>query len=647
MSESQVLDAPVVAPVIPAVEEAAPAAEEKTVKVKALPLPPIKMGAGEVPRDGVVTVTLFDIDPLWIVNYRTEIETDRLVEVRKMIDEQGMLQPVGGVWSKDGSRIHLAFGFCRLECRYQLALRKLVKDYNDFFGRVPGDDGFIDLTGVTYVKRKVGDQEKAFVVNDSLDTISRMKHREQIRDMGQEWKDKYDNALKVVPIQVRTIEVGDPDTEDAKQIGKIRNITENKGRNNPSLWDELSQVDTMLSMGIKAKHIAESLGKSEPVISKYRKVFNFPATVKETWTPAVLKEQLKLADEAAVNLAVATRDTCLNEFQRRLRLSETHEEVIGISHCREFVDEVTHSKDPLRVREAFALLKELVDVGEDGKPHGGRVMELGALRSKMRDARKAMKLPDAPVPTAPAGTVVAPTVSTGNSAPSVPATDPTAVDELAELQKHAEANIATAQAAVAPATVTPSKPEVVRSEDAAIQSEIAAANAAGGTSEPSLDDMNPDDAALEALIAEEAAGGDLAAAAAAATTPAGVAKVPEGQLRTKTTEAVASKYRPRNPESLEKQAWQRLKDASNPTANPFDVAGNLVVVTELFSAIGMDKEYTEVNRSFVKYEEEARVYFAKLEEVASKHGTEDEKQALASLRPKYTVPGSEAAKAAA
>lgn len=647
-------------------------APEPAAKVEAkAEMPAAIQRTVEVPREGVTSISLHDLDTGYIKNYRTEISTEYIDSRRKSLDEHGMLQPVVGLWSKDGTKIYLIAGFCRTFAEWQRALKKLVKEYNTHFQYEEGMEGYISLDGLTY--RKVGERKteelvkdaegketlvekmvpKYAPVDDNLDTVSRQKHLELIKQAGQEWADKFNAALKGKMINVRTVDLGDPDTKETKDRASIKNIVENDERTDPSLWDKLSKVETMIEMGYKQKDIAVSLGKTQGVISAYRTIYGCGAMIKETWTLEVLAAQFKLDVKVPDQLAklqqlVDVRDACILEFNRRLRLPATDELHIKIGLAKDFAF-AAKDMEELPPKVGLGIFQTLTQVGDNAKPTEAGTLQYPVFATKLRDAKRVAKLPDAPV--AEAGTVT-------------PGADPNSVSELAALQEHAAKTAAELTAsAAAPATTTAAapagpavsaKPEAVRPEDAAAQAEIAAANAqaagtatSGEASEVGLatDTEAQDDAEFQKMLAEEAAQTgevkDPLAAAATGEAAAGAAatKAPDGQMRTKTVtaEAVVFKYKVRAAESLEKQALARLKDAQDPMSHLFDISGNLIASAELLSAIGMDKESAAVNKAYVPFDEACRTYFDKLEEFAGSHGTEAERQTMTAMRPKYSA----------
>lgn len=650
----------------------APAPEKAKQEEKEMA--PVISRSVEIAREGLVTVPLSDIDPTWIKNYRTQIATDKIVGYRNGAETSGQLTSVTGVWSADGKKVYLAAGFCRLEFLEELALKKVVREFNDHFGFEKGDEGFISLEGLTYKKVSESEKEveeeftegegeaavkkvrlvkkmvgKFAPVDDDLDTISRRNHRRKIREQGAEWATKFDNALKMATIHVTTKDVGDPDSEDGKQKGEMINIAENDQRTNPSQWDTICRVEKFMSMGYKPKNVAEITGRSASSITHIRKVYSLPEFIKINWTDDALVAAFKLTgDEDAMKrqkeLLVATRDNCLAEYVRRLRLPEGEEQVLKFSAAKEFAANLQATQEgtePLPIKQALPLFQELVGVGKDGKPNNASALEYGVFMAKLRDAKRIAKMPEAEQQAAAVAAASGVTTPLVHGSPA----DPTTVEGLAALQQHAAGLVTAAATPAAPVTGTPAKAEATRPEDAAAQAEIKAANAGVvGAEEPGLatETEANEDAEFEKMLQEEsatAAGADPLAVAAAGATPAtseasGTVKPADGQMRSKTTDAVVSRYKVKPAESLEKQAYARLKDAAEDGANLFDVSGNLIVAAEILSAIGMDTESGAINKAYVPFDDAARNYLDKLEEVVAKL-SDAERLAIQAMKPKY------------
>lgn len=675
----------------------APAPEKAKQEEKEMA--PVISRSVEIAREGLVTVPLSDMDPTWIKNYRTQIATEKIVGYRNGAEESGQLTSVTGVWSADGKKVYLCAGFCRLEFLEELALKKVVKEYNDHFGFEKGDEGFISLEGLTY--KKVSEHEKEVEeeftevegeaavkkvrlvkkmvgkfapVDDDLDTITRRNHRMKIREQGAEWATKFDNALKMATIHVTTKDLGDPDSDDAKQRGEMINIEENDLRTNPSQWDTICRVEKFMAMGKKAKLVAEQTGRSASSITHIRKVYSLPEFIKLNWTDDALVAAFKLTGDAdavkrQTELLVATRDNCLAEYVRRLKLPEGEEQVLKFSAAKEFAANLQATQEgtePLPIKQALPLFQELVGVGKDGKPNNAGALEYGVFMAKLRDAKRIAKMPEAEQQAAAVAAASGVTTPLVHGSPA----DPTTVEGLAALQQHAAGLVAGGVAGAAPPAVngtagtacttgttgTPAKAEATRPEDAAAQAEIKAANAGTAAStEPGLatDAEVNDDAEFEKMLQQEsaenaaAAGADPLAVAAAGATPATPeAKPADGQMRSKTTEAVVSRYKVKAPESLEKQAYARLKDAAEYGANLFDVSGCLIAAAELLAAVGMDKESGEINKAYVPFDDAARNYLDKLEEVVAKL-PDAERLAIQAMKPKYVPVAPAAAQAAA
>src|SRR5690348_11938172 len=84
----------------------------------------------EIPVEGGVTVPLSKINNTWVKNSRKKIGETGMKELIENLRVQGQLQPVVGCWNEDGSTINLVGGFRRTEALHQIALKRVVKEYN-------------------------------------------------------------------------------------------------------------------------------------------------------------------------------------------------------------------------------------------------------------------------------------------------------------------------------------------------------------------------------------------------------------------------------------------------------------------------------------------------------------------------------------
>jgi hypothetical protein len=601
-----------------------------------LPMSTAPVLNAEPPKEGVVVATVFDIDPQWIVNYRTEISDEDLEQLRGSIDEAskkpmiGIKQTILGTWNKGISSIYLVAGFCRYLCAYLIALRPLIKEWNEHFGYKAGDEGFLPYNGTDTAKENR---------NPRRSPIDRWLAIRKIREQGGEWAEKFDTALKSWRLQVNLRDYGDVDTQAAKALAMIDNVDENENRTDPSLADKLARIEMLIESGAKAKQVADVMGLTEGQVSAFRKI---------SAVPSLLRERFQSAEMEAAYPNVVDRqkeqtilETAVNEYARRLKEPEDSAERIPVQHAKNFAFAINNAKKPINVKELGRLTRFLVSLSDDGRPTTKSTPDLTVFNSRIDLAVKNTKLPEETAAVAPAadGTVAAPT-----------ATVELTVEDLAIRQAAERAAVG----AAADIAAQQNKAETV-SGDAAKEAELKAANAtapvvAPAATSPSLAPLTTvppvgelggkevqqleSEVGFDDMLSGVEATPDLAAAAAAQK-PADTS----GQTRVKTTETVTSPYKRVADEKVEASANAYLKDSAvEETATIIDQAGYIAAAMEDFFMLGMQGPYQACNKLHVTFTESANSYLKELEAFVEAKGTAEEKELIKSAKPKYEVP---------
>lgn len=594
------------------------------------------------PKEGVVVATLFDVDPTWIENYRSEIGDDDLQQLYGSIEEAskkpmiGIKQTVLGTWNQGLTKILLVAGFCRYLCAYLYALRPLIKKYNEHFGYKNGDPGWLPYNGTDTSKENR---------NARRSPTERWKAIRTIRDQGGEWAEQFDNALKSWKLQINLRDYGDPETAEAKALAMIDNVDENENRTDPSLWDKLSRIDSLVNAGAKAKKIADVMGLTEGQVSAYRKISSVPDMLRERFSSAEVeaafpdvKERQK--EQGMIEVAIA-------EYLRRLREPKDSPETISVSHAKDFAFVINNKNKPINVKELSRLTRRLVALSEAGTPTTKATPDLTVFRSFIEQAIKATKLPDEPTAPQTGAEMLAASVEGGGGTTAKAGHGDGPTPEDLAIQQASE------KAAVAAAATIKQQQADAASGDAAKEAELKAANATAPplvaplTSVPPIKELKAGDEAglvsqeeledeigFDEMVSGVAVPGDLAAAAAQ-TKPAD----PTGQTRTKTKDADLSKYTRIADEKVEHSANAYLKDsATEATATIVDIAGYLLAATEDFFMLGMQPQYNVCNKLHVEYSTKANDYLKNLEDFLEKKATAEEKELIRSLKPVYAPP---------
>lgn len=545
-------------------------------------------------QEGVYEVSLFDINNGHFKNYRKNVSDDYIEDLRLSIKQRGLLQDVVGAWLDDDENgsIGLIAGFCRFEAMQRIALWDLVKEYNKAHN-LEGDDA-IPHAGHCFRTQQL---------------------REKIREAGDEWKEKYDDALKAYKIRVKTRPI--KDNVDAA----LDNMVENEVREDASLADKLSRIEDLINEGVKAKRIATALRTNEPGISQCRKIVALPAALREKFgktgdgelDSTAVGEAYGLEGEAA-NEKADQLLLAVDEFQRRLDLPKNHDSCIKFSLARDLAAAVLHKKDPLSLRAAGDLLIELTRM--DGKnPTSKSTMDFSEFKKKLADAKKKTNLPDEPEVEEGSGgaegvtteDVAADQVSSGKTDGSQEG------DESIERQIKDENDAA------------------VESGDAApIEPSLEGESEEGEEEEESPEDEEAAlDAEIEADIAE-AESQDDESSAPAATPP------PDGQISHTTKDAPEQSFKVMAPFTIEQRAHTSLDDAfDDESADTYvDRSQLLLVSTTLLEVVGKDRPSGKVNKAYVEYTELVNELFDEALKVVDEKGTKAQKSKVAEIREK-------------
>lgn len=570
-----------------------------------------------IPAEGQVSVPLDQVDDTMFPNYRKNVDEDHINQLSKEIKEHGQLTPCGGSWSKDGSKIGIWSGFCRLEAMRRLATEKVVKEYNEAMGKKSGDDGYIPPGGLGFDNHKL---------------------REQIRQVGGEWAAKYEAALKAYKIDFKTIPV--EDDVDAALKGISANTMDK-----PPLMDLCQRIDDLCNTEINgakvtAKRIAGALKMTEAQISHHRKIYATANYLRETLVGTTEKPVdltalgLKPEEAEAERQSLAT---AIGEWERRLRLRKDNPQAISFSHAREFSNAVQNKQEPMTLAGIARLLRFLVSLSSTGKPSTDATPDWTVFNNRLRDFRKLGKAAEEPAPAA--GATAAPAAAAPAAAAGVDTSTLSADQKAQFAAAGAAAAVATApaqSAAQPPATTAPvvAQCPALSAED---QAKMAEVNAANDVPVNTLDDLVKPAETTDEL---------LAGTPAAATTPppAGQPAGPtDGQMKSKTVEGgPESVYKVKPPEKIESLANRMLDhlDNTDPEANAtfIDQLGYLLSSVQLFGVIGMDDPVNILQEIYVNQSEAANSYIAKLEATVKECKGDEFLADVRKLRPQFTRP---------
>lgn len=606
------------------------------------------MAQSNLPDFGTLRFALADIDPHWIPNYRSDALEEELDDLRDSVQQGtdrktghlGVKQAVMGCWNKEKTKALLAAGFRRFEAAQQVALAPLVREYNEHFKYEETIETEVDGKPVKSVNPKF-----IFLNGNPLgkkgkpDTLTRMKHRLQIREQGGEWATKYDEIMAKFSIEVSLQDYGDPTTDEAKTLGKADNLIENTLHSEPSFYDECKRVYDLREAGIKGSVLSRKLKLTAPQVSQYQKIHQLGESLRTRFSgDALLKAY---PDEADRHTALATLESGIAEFINRMKLSPKDSRVIEISKAREITYALDSDKEPISLKDSLHLLSFCTRLDEDGKPTSMSTPDLSQIVSMIKTKRQLAKSPEPP----PAATK--------------PATPEQALASLDQSLDEAMKMVSGGTATPAPAPAAAPTPPVAKpapeaklpaasetlSGDAAIEAQIAAENRAANADIPPMEMLDEDMSMEEIMQAGMQAGDDDSeandelAAAAAASKATQAEKAATGEMRSKTTDAAVDRYKMLTPENLESRAVSHIKvTASHEAATMFDISGSLFASMELFSAIGLKQQERTVQAACIDYTDAAGKYLAALEAAVEKFADPHTKAEVAALKPKFTAP---------
>lgn len=598
-----------------------------------------------LPAGGItVRFRLIDIDNHWIENYRTDAIQSELRQLRDEIwsatDRKqfycGVKSPLWGCWNKGRTKALLSAAFRRFECCLQIALRDLVKEYNEAMGYKEGDVGFVYIDGNP-------DGDKA-----SPSTIARQKHRETIKQQGGDWAKKWDEALSQWTVEVHLEDYGDPDTDEAKHRAKGDNLIENTFHSEPSFFDTIHRVVLLKEANYKGADIASRLKLSPAAVSQYTNIFNLPKTLRETFSGVPLEKAWP--DEEQRHEALATLESGIAEFIHRLKLSPKDPRVIEISKARDLMYGLTgDGEKEISLQDRLDLLAFTVKLDDSGKPTKHPTPDLKQINDNIKAKRALSK---------------APAVADTPMVPVTPEVEHKIISDAgAEAAKILAGELPATPVTTAPAPEAPPvKPVTQEAQppateglvgDMQTQEQIAAANRAASMDLPPMEDLvdvpSPDieeptmeelmEGEVEEGLADEDEVADEMAAAAAATKPAVKTENVTGESKTKMTDAVANKYKVTGPETLERRANDHVKTtAAAEGASVFEVTSALAMANELFSAIGMTAQERKVNRAQIDYVDAANKWIEAMEFLLKATASQEDIDKVMALKPKYVAP---------
>lgn len=529
----------------------------------------------EVPAEGQVKVVLSRINNRHFKNSRHGIGTSlAMSELVSNIKAQGLLVPVLGTWSEDGSEIWLVAGYRRTEAMQQIALKSLVKDFNDKMGYKPGDADFVDLQN--------------------------QDHRERIRDTSPEWAEKYKEALDKLSVEVRTSAIADTTS------ARIKNLVENEVREDFTLAELCDTIRELLDEGVKQKDIAKGMSKTDAAISQLAKIARMPKLLAERFEKGI--PELKLAESDKQKM-LAEYPTAIEELERRIALPKGHTQAIPFSHMRDFAAGFDHKTDPLSLTSSFNLLRDLVRLGPQGNATEIATMDYGVFKAKLADARQeTKKLAEAPAETKaetkPSGDGQAaekPEVSTGKTESPPPAAAVPAAQTVQEIAQQQQ------------------KPTLTAEDEVNAQI-IAEANAAESVAEDKLQelaDASDEDEATKAAKAAEKKEKEVT-----------------GETRTSTKEAPSVAYRMMDAPNIENMAVQFVNWArTDETATICDREKFLFSAQNLYDILGMKDQANAIGEVELLFVEKLNAYVKTLEEFFATKATDAEKKSLAELYP--------------
>lgn len=592
---------------------------------------PVSIQPAELPDSGTLRFKLSEINNLHIDNYRTTVDDDELDDLRDSISQGtdhksgvcGVKQSILGCWDSTKTKALLSGGFRRYECCLQVALKKIVDEFNESFAYEKDNPKFIHLNGNPFGKKA------------APSTVDRQKHREQIREQGGEWQAKYDAALAHYSVELKLEDsYGDPDTEDGKAMMHADNLLSNDTCVAPSFYDKMRLVNKLQAAGTKSNIISRKMKVSAPVVSTLTKIYNLGDAMRLRFSGKELDAAYPNPEDKTK--ALATLEVGLAEMIRRMKLSPKDDDVIEISKAKTVANALDNDKEPIKLPDCIDLLSLLTRLTPDGKPTNHSTPDLSTLESNIRAKKALAKAPvitDAPLVTAPTPATVA-----SNLTDSVN-------EAMAILTSSPPTPVVVPPAPVTKPVEAPLPANDTLTGDKAIEAQIAAENRLANADVPPMEamagmpvmgeEMNLEDI-INAGGIDEAEAND-ALKAAAATAPA--AAQPTGEMRTKTTEATVERYKITPPEAIERRAADQVNSvATFEGASVFEIAQALGAANELFSIIGLRKQEQIVNKATIAYVDQAGKWLNALTAFVDAMADESTKAEIAKLKPTYVAP---------
>lgn len=570
----------------------------------------------EVPTEGMVTISLLEVDDTMFKNYRKRANEEHIVQLYREIKQHGQLTPCGGSYNEDGSKIGIWSGFCRLEALHRKALEKLVKEYNEANGKNSTDDGFIKLGNDGFASRK---------------------EREKIRQAGGEWQQKYDEALgaQMINFSVKPVE----NQTDAALKGISAN-TQDK----PPLLDLIEKIEELCQeKEITAKKVATALGMSEGFLSSHRKIFASIPYLRELFKEGADLSALGFVKKEETEAERQTLITATNEYERRLGLTKDSPQAISFSHAREFANAVENKKEPMHLKGVARILKFLVQIDDNGKPTNRATPDWDIFRAKLSDARKTGKVEGEIAVASEAASAVSTgkTTAAGSVAGPIADINTLSKEQMDEIDKAAAAqpgHSAVAQSSPAVAGKVPA----LSAEDQAKMAEVEAANAGtvgtGSLSDEDLDGlMEPTDGELQ--TEELLAGVDEEVIVGGAQVPA-TEKVVDGAQRTKggVDTTPESRYKVKPPEKIEQSINRVLDMCMDERATFIDQAGYVQSCLWMAGDIGLQDVQNKLQELYVTFGEKANRYVTALENAVKEARGEAVFAELQQMKPKFERP---------
>jgi len=288
---------------------------------------------------GSHTVSLFDLHTDIYKNPRDKATFDEIEKLRLSMENKGQLIRVScSVAEKGGEAVLGVYGgFTRTEALKRTALRPVITEWNEAHGYSEGSPGYISP-----LSAKMGYEAAAI--------------RQQIRDAGGEWKEKFDTALKNAPIRIDVM----PSVDDKETF--MRAFIENFCRSDMSVWNTCQSMEVMRrECGYSGKDLADAVGVSQANISQFNTIFSLPEQFRAMVAERTEPEKLTESD-------IALTETLIDAFVQGVSVPAKEPGSIQFSCARYIATAIRNrGKNYLKIKDACSLLCLLTKLNRDGK----------------------------------------------------------------------------------------------------------------------------------------------------------------------------------------------------------------------------------------------------------------------------------------